>query len=206
MIGIVRSPRTSEPHASYRVVMAELLLGCGSKHQKLVIPEPSRPGWTKLTTLDINGDHGPDVVHDLEALPLPFADNSFSEIHAYEVLEHTGRQGDYRFFFGQFEDFWRILEPGGYVCGSVPNPTSVWAWADPSHSRVIAVESFQFLDQSEYARQVGVTPMSDYRYVYRGDFELAYSEAFEHRVFFALRAIKPSRHQPVAAPSTIIAS
>ena len=113
-----------------------------------MIPDPGRPGWTDLVTLDVNADHSPDVVHDLESVPLPFADETFDEIHAYEVLEHTGAQGDH-----------------------------------------------VFLDQDEYVRQVGVTAMSDFRYLYRADFRLVYHQVTEHRVFFALQAVKPSRYQ-----------
>ena len=178
-------------------MMPELLIGCGSSREKLVFPTPDRGRWTDLVTLDFNSDHGPDVVHDLESLPLPFGDESFDEIHAYEVLEHTGSQGDFRFFFAQFEEFWRLLRPGGFLCGSVPNHQSVWAWGDPSHKRVIAIESFMFLDQSEYVAQVGKTAMSDFRFIYSADFRVVYSQVFEHRVFFALEAVKPSRLTPV---------
>ncbi len=104
----------------------ELPIGCGSKYVK-AIHFNERPHRNNLVTLDINRDHRPDVVWDLNPLPLPFADNSFDEIHAYEVLEHTGVQGDYRFFFAQFSDFWRILKPGGVLIGTVPLPTSPWA-------------------------------------------------------------------------------
>lgn len=170
----------------------ELLIGCGGKRDKRVYPKPSA-GFENLVTLDINGDHSPDVVYDIAQLPLPFPDEHFAEIHAYEVLEHVGRQGDYKFFFAQFEDFYRMLEPDGYLCGSVPLPTSVWAWGDPSHTRVIPKESFVFLDQSEYQRQVGVTAMSDFRYLYRADLQLVYCEAVGESLYFALRAEKPSR-------------
>src|SRR5215831_67169 len=86
----------------------ELLIGCGKNHTKK-LTRPGHEEWRELVTLDINPDHKPNVLHDLENLPLPFADDHFDEIHAYEVLEHVGKQGDYRFFFRQFEDFWRIL-------------------------------------------------------------------------------------------------
>ena len=171
--------------------MTDLLIGCGGKQDKLVFPEPR--GWTDLCTLDINPDHKPDVVHDLEQLPLPFADEVFEEIHAYEVLEHTGRQGDYRFFFAQFTEFWRLLKPGGHLCGSVPLPSSIWAWGDPSHTRVLSLETFTFLDQSQYTEQVGVTTMSDFRYLYKADFSLIYSGLRGESQLFALRAMKPSR-------------
>ena len=79
----------------------ELLIGCGSSHRKNLTFDGTYE-WSNLTTLDYNSDHNPDIVHDLCKFPLPFEDNVFDEIHAYEVLEHTGQQGDYKFFFEQF--------------------------------------------------------------------------------------------------------
>lgn len=166
----------------------ELLLGCGgSRFKKLVWR--GRSGWDGLVTLDNEPRHGPDVVHDLNLLPLPFESDQFSEIHAYEVLEHTGTQGDYRFFFGQWSEFWRILKPDGVFLGSVPLPTSPWAWGDPSHTRVIPKESFTFLSQAAYA-QVGTTPMSDFRSIYEADFRIEFLDEQEHNLFFALSALK----------------
>ncbi|MBF0310484.1 MAG: methyltransferase domain-containing protein, partial [Magnetococcales bacterium] len=147
----------------------ELLIGCGQSRIKKIFLT-GRQAWSHLVTLDINPDNKPDRVWDLTRLPLPFGDDSFNEIHAYEVLEHTGGQGDYRFFFAQFADLWRILRPGGVLIGTVPHWQSVWALGDPSHTRVIPKEQFVFLDQSEYIRQVGKTPMSDFRYIYQADF------------------------------------
>lgn len=168
----------------------ELLIGCGSNRAKK-LHQQGRPEWAGLVTLDIEPRHKPDVVHDIHD-PLPFDADSADEIHAYEVLEHCGRQGDYQFFFRQFSDFWRVLKPGGILFGTVPLPTSVWAWGDPSHTRVIPKESFVFLHQPSYA-QVGITPMSDFRTLYRADFDiLLLSEAGES-LEFALQAIKPSR-------------
>lgn len=130
------------------------------------------------------------MVHDLEVLPLPFADNEFSEIHAYDVLEHTGRQGDWRFFFDQFHEFWRILEPGGILCARVPSWDSVWAWGDPGHTRVITEGSLVFLNQQEYELQVGLGAMTDYRHYWKGNFELL-SYLYEgHCLGFVIKAVK----------------
>ncbi len=175
--------------------MPELLIGCGSRRTKTMAPNGCHD-WTKLVTLDINPDHKPDVVHDLNVLPLPFDDNSFDEIHAYEVLEHCGRQGDYQYFFSQFSDFWRILKPGGYLCGSVPLADSPDAWGDPSHTRILNHTTFVFLDQTEYIRQVGVTVMSDFRYIYKADLALTYLQKDKRSLYFALQAHKPSRIPP----------
>lgn len=151
-----------------------------------------RADWSALTTLDYNAAHKPDVVHDLFSIPLPFADDSFDEIHAYEVLEHVGAQGDWRFFFAQWADFWRLLKPGGVFLGTVPLPTSVWAWGDPSHTRVIPKESFVFLNQPSYA-QVGKTAMSDFRFIYKADFDVIHLKENGDVLEFALQAVKPSR-------------
>ena len=167
----------------------ELLIGCGSRPVK-ALHVGGNSEWSNLTTLDINPDHKPTVVWDLENLPLPFPDETFDEIHAYEVLEHTGRQGDYKFFFAQFNDFWRMLKPNGYFMGSVPNYTSIWQWSDPSHTRVISIATLTFLSQRQYEEQVGVTTMTDFRYIYHGNFEMAGAQETDHSLYFILRVIK----------------
>lgn len=174
----------------------ELLIGCGRSKNKNIFSE-NRESWTSLVTLDINPDHEPDVIWDLNKLPLPFENDVFNEIHAYEVLEHCGRQGDYKFFFDQFSDFWRILKHGGVLIGTCPMHTSVWAWGDPSHTRVIQKENFVFLNQEEYTKQVGITPMSDFRYIYKADFDLVYCSEADEQLQFVLKAVKPSRYSEV---------
>lgn len=171
--------------------MSELLLGCGgSRAKKLVYG--GRSEWAALTTLDHCERHDPDVVWDMECLPLPFGDDTFAEIHAYECLEHCGRQGDYKFFFAQFSDFWRMLEPGGVLLATVPAPHSAWAWGDPSHTRVLPPECLVFLSQPQYA-QVGATAMSDFRDIYRADFDIEASWIEGESHCFVLKAVKPAR-------------
>lgn len=172
----------------------ELLLGSGQRHDRLIRP-PGRPeGWTQLHTLDINPDHKPDTEWDLERLPWPFPDNTFDEVHAYEILEHIGRQGDYRSYFAHFEEIWRILKPGGWLCGTSPSHKSPWLWGDPGHTRTISRETFIFLSQREYEKQVdnGRTPMTDYRFCYRGDFEWNDSWLNDEgqKFIFVARAVK----------------
>eukprot|EP00051_Salpingoeca_urceolata_P019453 m.284740 g.284740 ORF g.284740 m.284740 type:complete len:327 (-) comp19425_c2_seq2:26-1006(-) len=181
-----------EPIAVDKSKYTELLLGCGSKWEKR-IPTLGTLEWRNLVTLDYNDDHNPNVVWDLTQLPLPFADNSFDEIHAYEVLEHTGQQGDWKFFFRQWSEFWRILKPGGVVAGTCPDRTSPWAWGDPSHTRIVQPENFVFLSQREYATQVGKTPMSDFRFVYQADFDFVWHTLDGSSFRFVLEAVKPSR-------------
>ena len=167
----------------------ELLIGCGSKWDKRLTCDGSKE-WSSLTTLDYNPDHKPHVVWDLTQGSLPFEDNSFDEIHAYEVLEHTGSQGDYRFFFKQFSDFWRVLKPGGHLLATCPSKHSIWALGDPSHTRILVKENLVFLSQQAYADQVGKTSMSDFRNIYTANFEPSFVDEGEETFMFVLRAIK----------------
>jgi SAM-dependent methyltransferase len=169
----------------------ELLIGCGRDRSKKVKHTPFE--WQNLITLDSDPDRKPDITWDLELLPLPFADDQFDEIHAYEVLEHTGSQGDYRFFFAQFSEFWRILRPNGFFIGTVPMWTSPWAWGDPGHKRIIPKESFVFLDQSTMEWAVAETEASDYGGLYNADFKSISLHEETKCLTFVLQAIKPSR-------------
>jgi len=172
--------------------MLELLLGCGSSREKRIWVDGNQM-WGDLITLDRERRHQPDVVWDLNELPLPFTDDLFDGVHAYEVVEHFGRQGDAGSFFDFFNDLWRVLKPGGLFCATVPAWDTQWAWGDPSHRRVITPGTLVFLDQTEYGRQVGKTTMSDFRSIYRGDFECIWQQSNDGRFMFALRAVKPAR-------------
>lgn len=170
----------------------ELLIGCGSTRDKRLFP-PGRPrDWEGLVTCDMNADHSPDVVHDLESVPYPWPDDTFDEVHAYEVLEHLGRLGDFRSFFAQFQELWRILRPGGYLCGTSPAEGSPWLFGDPGHTRVISPQTFSFLDQEvcQKNRAAG-TPMTDYRFCYSGDLRpVIMMPDSEGTFLFILKAVK----------------
>jgi SAM-dependent methyltransferase len=147
--------------------------------------------WSELVTLDVEPSCEPDVLHDLERLPYPFAAESFDEVHAYEVLEHVGRQGDWRFFFAQWAEFDRVLKPRGYFFGTVPARESRWAWGDPSHTRIVTLEQLHFLSQRFYG-QVGATASSDFRRIWRANLVLVHSD-----VTADLRQIFVLQKQPI---------
>jgi SAM-dependent methyltransferase len=153
----------------------ELLLGSGTKTNKRIYL-PERPLWLNVTTLDISTSVKPDVVWDLNEHPLPFEDKEFDEIHAYEVLEHLGKQGDWKFWCNEWNEYYRILKADGIFCATVPSVDSKWLWGDPGHTRAITTGSLTFLNQKEYEEQIGVTAMTDYREWYNGDFNLVYSQ------------------------------
>lgn len=170
--------------------MRELLIGCGNRRNR-VIELPGMPAeFQGLVTLDIDPNCGADVIWDLEALPYPFEDNYFDSITASEVLEHVGMQGDWRFFFNQFSEFWRILKPGGHLCASVPAWDSIWAWGDPGHTRILSEGTLVFLDQDQYKAQKGKTPMTDYTHFYKADFKTRFCERRGESLFFCLQAHK----------------
>ncbi len=171
----------------------EILLGCGSSRVKK-LSMPGREHWSGLVTLDFADTHKPDIVHDISVLPLPFEDNSADEILAFEVMEHVGQQGDWRFFFDQWSDIWRILKPGGVFLGTSPHWSSAWAFGDPGHTRIVGAEQLTFLSQPNYTAQVGITPMTDYRFIYKADFDLIHScQNAAGQYEYGLRAVKPSR-------------
>lgn len=148
-----------------------LMLGAGHSplERKITAPGTPPPHGVEWTSLDFNGKSNPDVVYDLNLLHgngwpdrLPFEDERFSEIHAYEVLEHIGKQGDFKGFFREFCEYWRILKPAGFLIATVPRKGGDWDLDDPGHTRVITERTLGFLTRKLY-EDLGETATSDYR-------------------------------------------
>lgn len=171
----------------------ELLLGCGHSREKRIRPPNGPEVWRDLLTIDFDKSTSADIVLDLsgDRWDLPYRDE-FNEIHAYELLEHLGMQGDFHAFFAQFSEIWRLLKPDGYLCATVPSRYSPWLWGDPGHCRAILPETLIFLDQTAYA-QCGKTCFSDYRFCYKADFKIISSKDDKTFHTFILQAVKPVR-------------
>jgi hypothetical protein len=178
----------------------------------------ARPAFDdgELYTLDAEAAFEPDLLADLEDLAdsgrwrirlsreraehlvyaslndPQLADDVFDEIHAYEVLEHLGRQGDIESFFDSFYPFWLALKPDGLLCGTCPSLSSVWLWSDPGHRRAITLGALRFLDRTFYPGP----PSSDYRRVSLCDFRLLWVNDDGQTFSFVLQAVKPIRPVP----------
>lgn len=167
--------------------MKELVIGAGNSKTKNIYVEDNK--YKNPVYLDIDEASNPDVIWDLNVRPLPFEDEEFDEIHAYEVLEHIGKQGDWKSFFEEWNEYYRILKPKGKFYGTCPSTFSPWCWGDPGHTRVINDCTITFLLRSAYQDQVGVTAMTDYRSVYQGDFKALHLNDDKETFFFVLEKI-----------------
>jgi SAM-dependent methyltransferase len=146
-----------------------LMLGSGHKApaRRIIAPGPPLQAEPQWTTLDINPECKPDKVFDLNTIDagglLPFPSNTFDEIHAYQTMEHFGKQGNFIGFFNAFRAIWHALKPGGLFVGESPSITSMWLWGDPGHTRVICGGSIVYLTRELYANGLGTTTATDYR-------------------------------------------
>lgn len=153
-----------------------LLLGCGHDRRKRLrnSDEPEEFVDCELTTVDINPGCGADVLFDLNQHPLPFEDESFDEIHAYDVLEHFGGVGDWKSWFTEMDDYHRILKPGGTLNVIVPYGVNL---TDPGHTRFFHENHFGFCTKEFYERQrEKKTAATDYTWFIQGWWEMAYCD------------------------------
>ncbi|MBY0404521.1 MAG: class I SAM-dependent methyltransferase, partial [Cyanobacteria bacterium] len=80
----------------------------------------------------------PEIHHDLETFPWPWADSSVDEIVMNHVLEHLGRETD--IYFGIIKELYRISKPNGLIRINVPHPRHDDFLNDPTHVRPITPE------------------------------------------------------------------
>jgi SAM-dependent methyltransferase len=123
------------------VTPKKLNLGCGLDY---------REGWVNA---DVSKEVRADVHFDAFAFPWPLPSGHFEEVLCQHIVEHIphqlpGVEGEA--FFRFFEELHRILAPGGSVFITVPHWTHPNAIVDPTHTRVIHPETFQYFDPAHF--------------------------------------------------------
>lgn len=103
-----------------------LNLGCGRKKMANSI------------NVDITNDTSPDIVHNLNVRPWPFPDNHFTEVHAYDVIEHLTD------VLGTVNELYRVCQNGAMINITVPHYSSSNAFTDPTHQHYFGWFSFDY--------------------------------------------------------------
>lgn len=93
------------------------------------------------THVDIAKCDGVDVVHDLNEIPWPWANDSVEAIVAEDVVEHL------EINLIQFcNEAWRVLRAGGELFVRTPHHTGDSSWIDPTHRWHLNEQAFHYLD------------------------------------------------------------
>ena len=106
--------------------VAVLNLGCGEKHLNRAI------------NLDRVAAVNPNIVHDIDNFPWPFAENQFNEVLAYDILEHCSDN------VATMEEIYRVCQSGAVVRITTPHFSSANSFTDPTHRHHFGFFSFHY--------------------------------------------------------------
>lgn len=116
-------------------------LGCGCL--------PKNPfGLEFVIGVDIanKDDSGWLAVADLAIAPIPFQDNTFDAISAFDFIEHIPRviymPKRREPFLQLMQEIFRCLKPGGSFLSLTPAYPNTSAFRDPTHVNIITEETF----------------------------------------------------------------
>jgi len=132
-------------------------LGCGSS--------PRNPfGATTLFGIDIREDITKNIKYaDLSLQPIPFEDNYFDYVTAFDFLEHIPRviySPERRFpFILLMNEIYRVLKPNGIFLSHTPIYPYSEAFRDPTHVNIFTHETFTYYfdDTIQAAAMYGFT-------------------------------------------------
>lgn len=112
--------------------------------------------------IDIREDLARNIRYaDLAVEPIPYGDDAFDYVTAYEFLEHVPRvlyAPTRRFPFVELmNEIHRVLKPGGVLLSHTPAFPYAQAFQDPTHVNIITEATFPnyFDDQKTWARMYG---------------------------------------------------
>jgi SAM-dependent methyltransferase len=115
-------------------------LGCGLNPQNPFRAE-------QVYGIDIRDNHSKNIKSaDLTVDPIPFEDNSFDFITAFDIIEHIPKviyAPNHRFPFVELmNEVWRTLKPNGYFLSHTPVYPYSAIFGDPTHVSVLTHETF----------------------------------------------------------------
>jgi SAM-dependent methyltransferase len=130
-------------------------IGCGT--------DPRNPfNADEVFGIDIRDDAARNIKYaDLAVEAIPYADDTFDYLTAFEFLEHVPRvlyAPSRRFPFVELMgEIHRVLKPGGVLLSHTPAFPYPQAFQDPTHVNIITEATFAnyFDDQKTWARMYG---------------------------------------------------
>lgn len=94
--------------------------------------------------VDVTPRTRPDLLHDLDVMPWPLPEGHFTEVHAYDAIEHL------RDVVRTMEEIHRVCAPGARVFITVPHFSSANSFTDPTHQHSFGARSMlYFTDEHE---------------------------------------------------------
>lgn len=142
-------------------------LGCGAR--------PRNPyGRDELHGIDLAPRHEPDAFEvrraNLALEPIPYPDDHFDSVSAYDFLEHVPRVlptadgRDTRFPFVELmNEVWRVLSPGGLLYAYTPCYPHPMAFKDPTHVNILTRDSHEYFTRPLFTARM---------YGFKGDFSI----------------------------------
>jgi SAM-dependent methyltransferase len=103
-----------------------LHLGSGKKYDPIAV------------NLDVIAATKPDIVHDLNRRPWPLSSNRFSQVWAYDVIEHLDD------VVASMEEIHRVCRHGAVVKITLPHFSCCNAFTDITHRHYFSVRSFDY--------------------------------------------------------------
>lgn len=127
-------------------------LGCG--------PVPRNPyGRDELYGVDLGAAVDPSGRMrraNLALQPIPWPDDSFESVSAYDFFEHVPRVlptpdglGTRFPFVELMNEIWRVLKPGGMLYACTPVYPSKAAFQDPTHVNIMTVDTHSYFARPE---------------------------------------------------------
>ena len=129
-------------------------LGCGDK-----VKNPF--GAERTFGVDLTSDEESVVVADLVREPIPFHDESFDFVTAFDFIEHIPRSSDIPCrrnpFIDVMNEVYRVLKAQGVFLSFTPCYPSEAAFSDPTHVNIITKDTFPnyFTGQTPGASRYG---------------------------------------------------